>query len=140
MTIRMTVAGMALLATIGAAGSTTHAQNGRKFREMVTVEGRALDRLGDHRLTFSAPVALPGMALGAGTYVFRPLTSNVLQVMSAAGKPYSMFITIPADREGPNDEYSVVFGSPAAAGAPPRIVALFTPGEKTGHQFVYSTR
>ena len=142
MRIKTTLAAAVLLATAVGAGTTMHAQNTRKFRETVTVEGKSLDRYGDHRLTFSAPVALPGIALGPGSYVFRPLPGNVLQLTNAAGKPYSMFITIPTERDRNSDEneYSVVFGSPASAGSPPRIMALFTPGDRTGRQFVYSSR
>ena len=133
---KTTLAAAALLAIVGAAG-TMHAQSARKFRETVTVEGRALDRIGDHRLSFSGPVALPGVSLGSGTYVFRTLSNNVLQLKSAIGKPYSMFITLPVERTDGENEYSVIFGAPASAGSPPRILALFTPGDRTGRQFIY---
>jgi hypothetical protein len=112
----------------------------QNFKETVTVQGRAREGFGDHTLTFSGPVALPGVSLGAGTYVFRQPLGNVIQVTSVAGRPYTMFITIPTSREQALDKYSIVLGPAAAPGSPRRIVALFAPGETTGQQFVYPER
>ena len=139
MKIRMMLACAVVLAGIHETGTSVQAQN-RKFQETVTVQGDVRDRWGDHELTFSAPVALPGLALGPGTYVFREMSGHVVQVTNAAGDPYSMFLTVPATRRGPADDYSIILGEPAAPGAPRRIVALFIPGEDTGHEFVYATR
>lgn len=129
----------AALATVQLSGSALQAQ-GPKFRETVSVKANAITGIGDYALTFSAPVALPGVSLGAGTYIFRRPAGNVLQVMNTAGKPYALLLTIPASRMTADDEYSVVFGPGAAPGSPKRIVALFEPGEMTGHEFVYATR
>jgi len=112
----------------------------QKFKETVTVQGRVREGFGDHTLTFSGPVALPGVSLGAGTYVFRQPLGNVIQVTSVSGRPYTMFITIPAYRDHALDEYSIVLGPSAAPDSPRRVVALFTPGETTGQQFVYPGR
>jgi hypothetical protein len=54
-------------------------------------------------LTFSGPIALPGVALPAGSYLFKfaspNLAADVLEVMSADGKAsYAMLHTIPVER------------------------------------------
>ena len=79
-------------------------------------------------LTFSAPVQVPGVTLGAGTYRFHltnPDTSrNVLQVLSNDGTiVYAMFHTIPDLRTTLIDEATVTFretpaGVPFAAFLP----------------------
>ena len=53
--------------------------------------------------TFSGPVALPGVTLPAGQYLFRLADPTgdrkVVAVLSADGKtPYSMFFSLPAER------------------------------------------
>jgi hypothetical protein len=119
--------------------TTLRAQD-RKFNEIVTVQGALRAGANDVAMTFSGPVALPGLSLASGTYMFRHLSPRVVQVASASGRAYSMYITIPAVRDTATDDYAVVLGAPAAPGAPRRIVALFAPGEMTGEQFVYSDR
>src|SRR5258708_15762355 len=64
--------------------------------------------------TFSGPVALPGVTLPPGQYVFRladPAGSRkVVQVLSADGKtPYGMFFSLPAERFGPASTPEVQF-------------------------------
>ena len=93
-----------------------------------------------YALTFSAPVALPGVALAGGTYIFRSPAIHVVQVSGADGSGPLMFATVPTSRAAPAERYSVVLGPSADAGATPRIVALFAPGEITGEQFVYRDR
>ena len=56
--------------------------------------------------TFSGPVALPGVTLPAGQYLFRLAdpnsSSKVVQVLNADGtKPYGLFFTIAAERLEP---------------------------------------
>jgi hypothetical protein len=124
----------------GLQATSTGVSADQKFKETVTVQGRAREGFGGHTLTFSGPVALPGVSLGAGTYVFRQPLGNVIQVTSVAGRPYTMFITIPAYRAQPLDEYSIVLGPAAAPDSPRRVVALFAPGQTTGQEFVYPGR
>ena len=120
---------------------TSMGANARQdFRETVAVQGRVREGFGDHTLTFSGPVALPGISLGAGTYVFRQPLGNVIQVTSVAGRPYTMFLTIPVHREQSLDEYSIVLGPAAAPASPRRIMAMFAPGQTTGQEFVYPGR
>ena len=131
---------MITAALAGLQVTSTGVDANQKFKETVTVQGRVRGGFGDHTLTFSGPVALPGISLGAGTYVFRQPLGNVIQVTSVAGRPYTMFITIPTYRDQPLDDYSIVLGPPVAPDSPRRIVALFAPGQTTGQQFVYPER
>jgi hypothetical protein len=124
----------ATLAGVQAAAVVTPDPN---FKETVTVEGKVRKGSGDHTLTFSGPVALPGVSLRPGTYVFRYPLENVVQVLDAGGKSYKMFITVPAVRQDAAEGYAIVLGPPSGPDAPRRIVAVFGPGEKTGRQFVY---
>jgi hypothetical protein len=136
-----------LTAILGAAmysGTGAGAQSPR-FGETITVhapaQGAARGSSADHYLTFSGPIALPGMSLGAGTYVFRRPTANVLQVLNANRRePYAMVQTIATRRTNVDNRYEIVFGAPAAPGAPRRLQAWFLPGESTGQQLVYPAR
>jgi hypothetical protein len=112
---------------------------GQQFRETVIVKGTVRPLGADHRLTFSAPIALPGVSLGAGTYIFRRPAANVLQVMGVNGTPYAMVNTASVMRTS-TDGYAIVLGDRAAPGAPRRIEAWFAPGEATGQQLIYSAR
>jgi hypothetical protein len=92
-------------------------------------------------LTFSAPVQIPGVTLGAGTYRFHltnPETSrNVLQVLSNDGSiVYAMFHTIPDGRASLTEEAVVTFRE-TPAGVPPAVRSLFYGGEYRGYEFVY---
>jgi hypothetical protein len=109
------------------------------FRDSITVSASSRQSLGGYALTFSAPVALPGVALARGTYMFRSPATHVVQVSSIDGRDPLMFATVPTSRPAPTARYSIVLGS-ADAGAPRRILALFAPGEITGEQFVYQDR
>lgn len=92
-------------------------------------------------MTFSGPVQVPGVTLGAGTYRFRlanPDTRrNVLQVLSNDGATvYAMFNTIQDHRTVLTDEAAVTFRE-TPAGVPPAIKSLFYGGEYGGYEFVY---
>jgi hypothetical protein len=91
--------------------------------------------------TFSGPVALPGVTLPAGQYLFRladPASSRkVVQVLSADGKtPYGMFFSLPAERFEPASTPEVQFMG-TASGMPAAINAWWYPGERSGY---YSPR
>lgn len=92
-------------------------------------------------LTFSGPVALPGVTLPAGRYLFRladPASSRkVVQVLSADGKtPYGMFFSLPAERFEPASTPDVQFME-TASGMPAAINAWWYPGERSGYGFMY---
>jgi hypothetical protein len=87
-------------------------------------------------LTFSGPVQIPGVTLGAGTYRLRlanPETSrNVLQVLSNDGTiVYAMFHTTPDSRMTVTEESMVTFRE-TPAGVAPAARSLFYGGEHRG--------
>ena len=91
--------------------------------------------------TFSGPVALPGVTLPSGQYLFRLANPNssvsVVQVLNADGtKPYGLFFTIPAERLEPASSPEVRFME-TAAGMPAAIRTWWYPGERTGYEFIF---
>src|SRR5688572_2480078 len=91
--------------------------------------------------TFSGPVAMPGITLPAGQYLFRlanPDTSrNVVQVLSADGtKPVGLFFALPAERFEPTSTPEVRFME-TPAGTPAAIRTWWYPGQRTGYEFIY---
>jgi hypothetical protein len=91
-------------------------------------------------LTFSGPVALPGVTLPAGTYAFRTpsgIDRNVVQVMNRAKtKSYYMGITRPVSRPRGGTELLVTVGEAPVNQARP-IQAWFPLGQIQGHGFIY---
>jgi hypothetical protein len=90
--------------------------------------------------TFSGPVALPGVALAPGKYLFRmpPVGSaRMVQVLSDDGsKVYGQFFVVPALRPELPSEPQVGFIE-AAAGLPLPIKTWWYPGERQGFEFIY---
>jgi hypothetical protein len=91
--------------------------------------------------TFSGPVALPGVTLPAGQYLFRLADTNsnarVVQVLNADGTtPYGLFFTIPAERLEPASSPEVRFME-TAAGTPAAIRTWWYPGERRGYEFIF---
>ncbi len=92
--------------------------------------------------TFNQSVALPGVTLPAGTYMFRianPDTSrNVIQVSNRQGtESYALLLTMPAYRMDASKDSEVRFLE-TPAGAPNAIDAWWYVGDRSGYQFVYS--
>jgi hypothetical protein len=89
-------------------------------------------------LNFSGPVALPGVALATGSYVFELIEGHpdIVQVKSKdRSRVYYMGFTRTVER-GSRSGAGVTFGE-APKGQPAPIKAWFPTGEKTGHQFIY---
>src|SRR5512145_920477 len=91
--------------------------------------------------TFSGPVALPGVTLPAGQYLFRLAdpnsSSKVVQVLNADGtKPYGLFFTISAERLEPASSPEVRFME-TASGTPAAIRTWWYPGERSGYEFIF---
>ena len=93
-------------------------------------------------ITFSGPVELPGIALPAGTYVFKRLIiradhTDFIQILSADGrKVIAVIPTIPDFREKITGKAAVNFDE-RAANTPPAIKSLFYPGSSYGEEFIY---
>jgi hypothetical protein len=94
-------------------------------------------------LTFSAPFALPGVSLPAGTYVFDVVatsSNNVVRVRSLDGShTYVTAFTVSVQRptELPAGRQIVFNEVPAGTTTP--VKAWFPIGQTIGHQFVYPT-
>src|SRR4029434_7394412 len=90
----------------------------------------------------SQPVALPGVTLPAGTYMFRladdTTTRKVIQVANKEGtQSFAMLHTVPVYRMDPPRNPEVRFME-TAAGAPIAVRAWWKDGETTGYGFIYS--
>lgn len=93
--------------------------------------------------TFSGPVAVPGVTLPAGKYLFRLTTSiasgerHVVQVLSDNGKTsYAQFFGITAHRTDYAPKPELRFME-TAAGMPSAVKTWWYPGAKDGYEFIY---
>lgn len=104
--------------------------------------GAALAQPFDKRtyFTFSGPVAVPGVTLPAGQYLFRLADSHsrdVVQVLSADGKtPYAQFFAYRPQRMDAAKDPEIRFME-TAAGMPSAVRTWWYPNERTGYEFVY---
>ena len=136
----MKYVGIALLigGALAASGVPARAQTGR-FETAITVVGRTgvAGSPGEHFLTFSAPVQVPGVSLAAGAYIFRFVTPSVVQVLSADRTAvYAMFTTAPAQRRNATADFALTFAY-NRFDAPVRVGKIFTPGSSAGVEFLY---
>jgi len=92
-------------------------------------------------LTFSAPFALPGVALPAGTYIFEvvvPGSADVVRVRSRDGaQVYLTAFTRRVIRPAGLRADRQVALHEVPAGMTPPIKAWFPIGESIGHEFLY---
>lgn len=91
--------------------------------------------------TFDQPVALPGVTLPAGKYLFRIVDTTssrrIVQVLDAEGKkPYAMLLSIPAQRSDTPSSPEVRFMETAAT-APTALKTWWYPGTSIGYEFIY---
>lgn len=91
--------------------------------------------------TFSHPIALPGVTLKAGTYMFRIANPTggrkIVQVLSEDGaNSYAMLHAIPVHRADAPDDPEIHFMETPAS-TPAAVKIWWYPGEKTGHEFIY---
>jgi|SRR5688500_10423295 len=91
--------------------------------------------------TFSQPVALPGVTLPPGKYMFRIVDTmgsrRVVQVMDADGKKsYAMLVSMPTFSPSAATEPEVRFKE-RHAGLPAAVAAWYYPGQSMGREFMY---
>lgn len=93
-------------------------------------------------MKFARPVALPGMELPAGTYIFEradpAMNRYMVRVLSRdRRKIYTTQITNIVMRP-PNvsDDHGIVLGE-TAPGQPATVRAWFPVGDSTGHEFIF---
>src|SRR5207248_3402549 len=101
---------------------------------------RRLDRM--VFFTFSGSVALPGVALPAGTYAFQiadPTDSGDIVRVSSSDLSRVLYqgFTQRVSRPSPEDRVRLLVLGEVPRGTPPPIRVWFPTGEALGHQFVY---
>jgi hypothetical protein len=93
-------------------------------------------------LTFSGPVALPGVSLPGGTYIFEVANPNVSSdviVVRDRNRAWVYFVGFTNKVERPaglRKDHMVTFEE-TAPGRAPKIAAWYPEGESIGHQFIY---
>lgn len=96
-------------------------------------------------LTFSGPVALPGVTLGTGTYVFEVADPNVNpDVVCVRSRDRSRMLFLGLTQrvkrpEGLPASHHVSFGE-GAPGMPPPITAWYPQDQSFSHQFIYPAK
>jgi hypothetical protein len=108
---------------------------------LVVASGHAWGVSHENNLTFSRPVALPGVVLPAGSYTFELAGSTSLDIVlvrdKARSKVYYMGFTNTVQRPaGMSKTTAVVFGE-TSANEPPPIAEWYEIGDSLGHQFLY---
>ena len=93
------------------------------------------------KVTFSAPVEIPGQVLQAGTYVFKLLDSpsdrNIIQIYNERqSKLYATILAVPDYRLKPKGKTVITFEE-RPSDMPEAIQAWFYPGDDYGEEFVY---
>jgi hypothetical protein len=93
-------------------------------------------------LTFSRPVALPGIELGAGSYIFELVspenTLNIVRVMSRDRKQVHLTaFTLRVERPRSLKDGQVITLGEARRGEAPPITGWYPLGESTGNEFIY---
>lgn len=92
------------------------------------------------KITFSAPVQVPGRLLPAGTYLFQQADPNgnlnIVQIFNADHVLYATVQTLSAERGEPTGQTVITLAEPETGN--PVLVNWFYPGRLEGHEFVYS--
>lgn len=99
------------------------------------------DRNKATKLSFSEPIEVPGMALGAGTYWFQLADTranrNIVQIWNEDhSQLIATILAIPDYRKQTTDAPVVKFDE-RPTGTPEAIQAWFYPGDNFGQEFVY---
>ena len=108
---------------------------------LVVASGHAWGVSHENHLTFSRPVALPGVVLPAGSYTFDVASDTALDVVvvrdKARTKVYYMgFTTLARRPAGMSPNTPIVFAE-ARANEPRPISAWYEIGGSIGHHFLY---
>ena len=94
----------------------------------------------DHFLSFQGPVAIPGVTLRPGSYIFRrpvDTAGSVIQILSSDRRHvYAMLDTQPAFRAKVTNKDEIVFGN-TRVGMPMPIQHWFLADRSLGYTLVY---
>ncbi len=95
---------------------------------------------GNH-LTFNGAVALPGVILPAGSYIFEVMVPGgarqVVRVSGKNGQHYFMGFTQTVQRPRGSRTTPVITLGEATAGMPPPVSTWYPIGSSQGHRFLY---
>ncbi|PYR35584.1 MAG: hypothetical protein DMF89_18240 [Acidobacteria bacterium] len=94
-------------------------------------------------LSFSGPVALPGVTLPAGTYTFERVSDDIHIVRVSSRDQKTVYLTqftelVDRPNRLPITQH-ITLGEARPGMAPP-IKTWFPAGERQGHQFIYDVR
>lgn len=92
------------------------------------------------QLTFSKPISLPGVTLGAGTYIFeRAAPQSAIEVVrvSSRDRRFVYFMGFTQLVEKPRGATSPVAFGEAPAGSATPVREWYPTGTNTGHRFLY---
>jgi hypothetical protein len=94
-------------------------------------------------ITFNQRIEVPGQVLPAGTYLFKLADTaelNTVQIFSPdRTHSYATLPTIPTEANQLSGDTTVALAE-QGAGKPDVLLKWFYRGQRTGHEFVYSTR
>ena len=94
-------------------------------------------------VTFSAPVGLPGVTLGSGSYIFElatPRRSTDVVTVTNVNRSIVYFSGFTREIDRPRGQVRAIVLSDAAPGAVPQVLAWYPDGETFGQQFLYKAR
>jgi hypothetical protein len=105
--------------------------------------GRALESDADiNYLTFSGPVALPGVELQAGTYIFERATPSDLSMIRVTSRDtktvFLTALTHMVTRPGNLPRGQVVSLGESPRGVAPPIKVWYPLNRSLGHEFIYT--
>jgi hypothetical protein len=108
---------------------------------LVAASGHAWGVSHQNNLTFSRPVALPGVVLPAGSYTFDLADSKSEQDIvvvrnRARTKVFTGFTSTVQRPASMSKSVAITFGE-ASAKEPPPIAAWYEIGDSLGHEFLY---
>lgn len=106
---------------------------------MVTGSVMALGINHENKLTFSGPVALPGVVLPAGSYTFDVASNTALDIVVVRNstKVFYMGFTGMVQRPASMSKTAAITLGEASANAAPPITAWYEVGGTIGHVFRY---
>jgi hypothetical protein len=92
------------------------------------------------QLTFSKPFSLPGVTLGAGTYIFEraaPLSAIEVVRVSSQDRRFVYYMGFTELVKQPRGKASPIAFGEAPKGAPVPVREWYPTGTSTGHRFLY---
>jgi hypothetical protein len=94
-------------------------------------------------ITFSQPIQVPGQVLPAGTYLFKLLSGDDLDIVQIFNSNqthlYATLETIASESQPVSNDATVTLAE-QGLGKPDVLLKWFYPGNETGHEFVYSNQ